>query len=373
MALTTHRLLLLLLLALLALTTQGQSLMHYATTVEATSNSITSSRVKNSSRAVDADLTNFATVESPVLSVGNTEYLRLGFNSTIPAGHHTGFMVSMSAPVLSLSLLPAITIRTYDSNNRQVEEVTMGQHFLNLSLFSGTTAPARLEFINTKPYARLEFRITYPVGLSLGGDLRIYYGYSHAPYTPLPVELGAFNGRMAARAIDLSWETLSEKNSSHFVVERSNGRGTSFDSIGTVAGAGNSYARRKYSFCDQSLVNSRPDTYYYRLRQVDEDGSTSFSKVIALDWRGFITQGVVKLYPNPSRGNSAISLELTLEPLQGQSVYVYTLEGRLVKQVQVSNRHTFLQVSDLMPGLYVLVLPAEEGNRQVKEKLLITK
>ena len=122
---------------------------------------------------------------------------------------------------------------------------------------------------------------------------------------PLPVELTRFNAAAQAKGIALSWATATEKNNDRFEVQRS-ADGQSFQTIGTVKGQGNSSSLREYSFTD-----SRPfaGQSYYRLRQVDTDGSSAFSPVVTVQ-----TRTEVAVYPNPA--TNAVVLPSTLGPVR---------------------------------------------------------
>ena len=122
---------------------------------------------------------------------------------------------------------------------------------------------------------------------------------------PLPVELTRFNATAQAKGVALSWATATEKNNDRFEVQRS-ADGQSFQTIGTVKGQGNSSSLREYSFTD-----SRPfaGQSYYRLRQVDTDGSSAFSPVVTVQ-----TQTEVAVYPTPA--TNAVVLPPTLGPVR---------------------------------------------------------
>ena len=110
---------------------------------------------------------------------------------------------------------------------------------------------------------------------------------------PLPVELTRFDATAKAAGVSLTWATATEKNSDRFEIQRS-ATGEAFETRGTVKGQGSTTMAHNYSF-----VDSRPlaGTSYYRLRQVDTDGTFSFSPVVAVQTEAS-TQ--VAFYPNPS-------------------------------------------------------------------------
>jgi hypothetical protein len=77
----------------------------------------------------------------------------------------------------------------------------------------------------------------------------------------------------------LSWSTVSESNNSMFVVEKSTD-GQEFTPAGTVRGSGNSNAIKKYTFLDAQATSTK---IYYRLKQVDFDGSFNHSEVLTIN------------------------------------------------------------------------------------------
>jgi hypothetical protein len=94
---------------------------------------------------------------------------------------------------------------------------------------------------------------------------------------PLPINLVYFKGEILGNVVDLTWETKSEKNNSHFIVE-STLDGDSWSNIGSVAGKGNSIYPQNYSL----KVRQKEDLKYYRLIQVDFDGNKSIYNTISI-------------------------------------------------------------------------------------------
>ena len=122
---------------------------------------------------------------------------------------------------------------------------------------------------------------------------------------PLPVSLVSFEARRVGAAVALDWATASEQHNSHFVVERSL-NGVSFQALGTVAGHGTSAAAHTYTFIDAQAVAG---TAYYRLRQVDTDGTASFSPVVVVQG-GEVAAASITAVPNPSAGQFALLTNL---------------------------------------------------------------
>ncbi|GAB2966741.1 hypothetical protein GCM10027048_41640 [Hymenobacter coalescens] len=95
---------------------------------------------------------------------------------------------------------------------------------------------------------------------------------------PLPVELISFTARLLGKQVQLNWATALEKDADSFVVERS-ANGKEFEAVTTLRAAGNSTTRREYSYLDPAV---RPGLTYYRLKQIDRDGTFTHSQVVTV-------------------------------------------------------------------------------------------
>ena len=138
---------------------------------------------------------------------------------------------------------------------------------------------------------------------------------------PLPVELLRFDARWQSEGADLTWATASEQNTDRFVVERSLD-GVTWESVGTVAAAGNSTRQTNYRLLDAPALNQSATLLYYRLRQLDQDGSAHFSPVRTLS-RSFAPAALtLTALPNPISGKA---LRLSLTAPEAQSHALLTL------------------------------------------------
>lgn len=139
--------------------------------------------------------------------------------------------------------------------------------------------------------------------------------------TPLPVELVNFTAEKRGAAVALAWATASERNSDRFEVERSRD-GRTFERIGQVAAAGSSTSPHRYDFLDTKYP-SETDLLYYRLRQVDLDGTTAYSPVRTVRVGG---PAALALFHNPAHSGAA-----TLTGTQpGTLVRIFDALGRQV-------------------------------------------
>ncbi|MCB2380071.1 DUF11 domain-containing protein [Hymenobacter sp. BT635] len=168
---------------------------------------------------------------------------------------------------------------------------------------------------------------------------------------PLPVELSAFTAKAEQADAVLSWTTASEKNNDRFEVERSLDA-TTFQRVGTVAGYGTTTAASRYQYRDAQAARWSRQPIYYRLRQIDTDGSTSFSPVRTVQ---FAAAGklAISVYPNPSAGSA--TLDLTGLPAGEFAVQLTDLTGRVLRQYTVTGgQEQPLDMRLLAPGAYLL-------------------
>ena len=142
---------------------------------------------------------------------------------------------------------------------------------------------------------------------------------------PLPVELITFSATRQGSAVQVAWATASEKNSAYFVVERS-ANGRTFDALTRVEAQGTSTARVNYGTLDQAPLGG---TSYYRLRQVDKDGTTAYSNVATVRFEGKAGVPSLVAYPNPATGSGFQLATSNLAPANG-TVRVFDNVGRLV-------------------------------------------
>ncbi|MBK9421110.1 MAG: hypothetical protein IPN44_08655 [Flavobacteriales bacterium] len=112
--------------------------------------------------------------------------------------------------------------------------------------------------------------------------------------TVLPVELLDLSATARTPVIDVDWATATEHNSDHFAVQRSMDN-LHFESIGLVSAAGNSEQRLEYRFTDTKPVTG---WNYYRLKQVDMNGSAELSFVVSANMDAKSSEKPI-LYPNP--------------------------------------------------------------------------
>ena len=179
---------------------------------------------------------------------------------------------------------------------------------------------------------------------------------------PLPVELTDFSAQ-AVKNVDaaLVWHTASEKNNDHFDVERS-GNGTDFVKIGQVKGQGTTTSPTAYALTDAGIGTKTSGLVYYRLKQVDLDGTLTYSPVRTVTFTAAITPAI-SLYPNPATATT--QLDLSQLPAGSYQVSVLDATGRIVLSATHDAGLTYgLDLNTIASGSYT-VLVRGQNNGQV--------
>jgi len=179
---------------------------------------------------------------------------------------------------------------------------------------------------------------------------------------PLSVKLISFTATATAQqGVALRWVTASEKNNASFAVERS-ADGRSFRSIHRVPGGGTVQSRSDYLVVDE---NPLPGTSYYRLRQTDFDGTSTYSPVCNVA-RGRASAQSLQVYPGRVAQEWVVNSTLPAELLTGaNSVTVYDAMGR-AQQVPchadaAEAGRWALDVRALPVGIYIVRLVTSRG------------
>ena len=143
--------------------------------------------------------------------------------------------------------------------------------------------------------------------------------------TPLPVVLVAFTAQARGLDAQLNWRTAQEAGSAYFAVERSLD-GARFAEVGRVAAAGTTATAHDYALTDAGIGRQAAgQPVYYRLRQVDRDGTVAYGPVRPVRFAGATA---LTVYPSPTTANAA--LDLRALPAGSYQVRVLDALGRVV-------------------------------------------
>ncbi len=145
----------------------------------------------------------------------------------------------------------------------------------------------------------------------------------------LPVELVEFTARsIGDDEVVLKWITAAEINNNYFAIERSS-NGVDFESIDSVSSYGNGFSTdlQSYGYVDNNPIKG---TSYYRLRQVDFDGTYDYSNVQIVNFDGF---EIVDMYPNPSNGE--VILVINSSQASTVQIEIFDAIGQVVNSQQI--------------------------------------
>jgi hypothetical protein len=178
----------------------------------------------------------------------------------------------------------------------------------------------------------------------------------------LPVELSDFHGITLTQHNALRWETASEIDNDYFRVLKSYD-GENFEIIGEVDGVGNSQETNYYSFNDADI---RSGIVYYRLEQVDFDGQSQKSEIIALN-RESGRSGLITAYPNPTTG--IITTEVNGADGISGVISVTNMNGTVIQRKVVYTsgieKHQF-DLSEYEDGMYFVRYQDDISDQTIK-------
>jgi len=160
-----------------------------------------------------------------------------------------------------------------------------------------------------------------------------------------PVELTKFEAVKQNRSVDLFWTTVSEINNDKFVVQHST-NGTDFRTIGTELGFGTTYDERDYQFSHDTPAEG---LNYYRLKQVDFDGSTSVSEIVAVEYN---TTSRLNVYPTYATDY------LNIEGAQSESGSIFNISGQIIETINLEE-YTRVSLVNYQSGIYFLQIDNE--------------
>lgn len=169
----------------------------------------------------------------------------------------------------------------------------------------------------------------------------------------LPVGLYNFTATRKGATAWLEWTTVSETNNKGFSIERSPD-GQVWSGIGFVSSKaqdGNSNEKLAYSYTDKAPVEG---TNYYRLKQIDRDGTYKYSMVRQLTFGG--SRGI-SIYPNPARNY------VVIDGLNDdETVRIYDATGRMIKEIKHARSSVTLSLDGMGEGLYNVLVTGANGN-----------
>lgn len=171
----------------------------------------------------------------------------------------------------------------------------------------------------------------------------------------LPIELVYFRAVQEGHIVRLDWATATEVNNDHFLVQRSVD-GATFEDVSRVQGAGNSLSTLYYSSRDE---HAPAGMNYYRLKQVDIDGTEKHSAVVPVK----VASSELSAFPNPSPDGSFTLLDVVLGRDQ---VSIYDQDMHFIRSHVGAGSNPSIHLGDLVDGVYVIVVRTGEHVRTTR-------
>lgn len=183
-------------------------------------------------------------------------------------------------------------------------------------------------------------------------------------YNFIPVELTSFIASVNDGQVTLDWTTATETNNQGFQVERRSSNSTEFEAIGYVSGKGTTLEPQAYRFVDNVTTAGQ---YFYRLKQVDFDGTFEYSSEIYVDVNVATDFSISQNFPNPFNPTTRIDYSLPIDA--NVTIKVFDILGREVatllnEAVKAGVHHVTFNASNIPSGVYFYNIEAVGSNGQ---------
>lgn len=186
--------------------------------------------------------------------------------------------------------------------------------------------------------------------------------------TTIPVKLVTFNAEAENDDVLLSWKTATETNNRGFAIERNTVSG--FEQIAFIEGKGTSASFQEYNFTDK---NAGEGNHSYRLKQIDFNGSFSYSGIVEIYIGNPEKFQLLQNYPNPFNPSTKISYDLSKS--SNVSLRIYDVLGNevavLVNSFQVSGKYQItFDAAELSSGMYLCSFISGDIVKSIKMNLI---
>lgn len=168
----------------------------------------------------------------------------------------------------------------------------------------------------------------------------------------LPVEFLYFNARLEERDIVLNWSTISELNNKRYEIQHATPslKAPMFKAIGSLNGAGTTTEVQYYNYTIKNII---PGTHYFRLKQIDFDGSFSYSSIQALTIKETLPR---KLFPSFLPKASARKIYIKINEGGNYKIEIISISGHLLRtdyvNIQADKYHEI--GLDYQSGMYLI-------------------
>jgi Secretion system C-terminal sorting domain len=194
-------------------------------------------------------------------------------------------------------------------------------------------------------------------------------------YQALPVELISFTAGVTGNNVSLSWSTSTETNNRGFEVERKS-EGGNYKSLGFINGKGTTTEKQSYMIVDYDVPAGK---YYYRLKQIDLNGTMNYSKEIFADISVPAEFTLSQNYPNPFNPTTSIKFGLKFD--SKVTLRIFNVLGQQIStlvntDLKAGYYNEEFNASYLPSGVYLYTIEAAGHNGQnftATKKLVLLK
>jgi hypothetical protein len=287
-------------------------------------------------------------------NVSVTEYIRTGYLYFTGATQDTILVTlrqrnnSSGGSTITVKLLDSAIMADNVANNTNNNPQIGIDRVFNISAANTNDVDIKLtltDFQASLGIYVMEFN--FQVAGSPNNNFGVYFTDFSAPAYLLPVDLMSFEANQTGKHVNLKWITASEKNNSHFEVQRSKD-GEAWLTLGTVEGSGSSDEMNVYQFMD---MNPMSGINYYRLKQVDFNGDENYSDLREVFIGGTLPDKV-SIYPNPAGNFVNVDIPADVETVKTE---IRTVDGRVLMNNTYNNTtQAAVSIEHLTPGMYYI-------------------
>jgi hypothetical protein len=196
--------------------------------------------------------------------------------------------------------------------------------------------------------------------------------------TIIPVELTSFMANVSDKEISVMWSTATELNNRGFELERK--LDGEWEKVTYIEGRGTTTEKSDYSYSDKFKYDGFQGTVQYRLKQIDFDGTSTYSKAISVEVDFTPKEYTLyQNYPNPFNPSTTIKFALPFD--SNVRITIYNLLGEQVDVIfdqvkEVGYHNVSWNAGDLASGVYIYTIDAKSVDglknfNSVKKMMLV--
>jgi hypothetical protein len=324
--------------------------------------------IRDAGNLADTDLTNYATIRLTGVNCVGSVGLDLSADQTLEPGGKVGFVIGrrnsagdiIGLDAADVNLLAALSIKLYPAASNTPTLTATAAALLVLDVLDLGGGKYRLTYTNTTGSAISFGRIalSYRGLVEVLDDLRVFTAFYEGtgPSCSTPVTLAAFTAQEQQGNVLLAWRTVREFNHRHFEVQHSTDART-FETLAVVEGTSPDGTAYQY----RHEVPTQTRIHYYRLRQVDRDGTAAYSPMRSVTLAGY--RGIeLAVIGNPvERSELTLRIEYGDDSLSDRAeVLLQDAVGRTLArqciQLRPGSNQVQFSTKGLPTGLYFAVL-----------------